>query len=59
MTYPLSPAAISDAFLSACRAELEALKPGNVHIHAAGHDMDVEHFEQAARAAAPFIAQPG
>ncbi len=43
-------------FLAACRAELEALKPGNVHIHAAGHGMDVAQFEASAAAAAPLIA---
>lgn len=59
MSYPLDQAQIHDAFLSACRAELEALKPGNVHIHSGGHDMDVEHFERAAVAAAPHIAQRG
>ncbi len=51
-----SPAAISAAFLAACRAELQALKPGNVHVHAPGHGMDVAQFEAAAIAAAPFIS---
>lgn len=50
---------IREAFLAACRAELTALKPGNVHVHAAGHDMIVEQFERAAEAAAPFVAAPG
>jgi triphosphoribosyl-dephospho-CoA synthase len=40
------------AFLAACRAELMALKPGNVHVHAAGHDMTVEDFLASAEAAA-------
>lgn len=53
------PAPIADCFLKACRAELQALKPGNVHIHAPGHGMEVRHFEDAARAAAPVIALPG
>lgn len=47
---------IAAAFQSACEAELTALKPGNVHIFAGGHDMDVDHFRRAARAAAPHIA---
>lgn len=47
---------IEAAFVAACRAELAALKPGNVHIHSAGHGMDVATFEKAAAAAAPFIA---
>ena len=54
----LSPAAISAAFLAACLAELQALKPGNVHIHASGHGMQVAQFEAAAIAAAPAIADP-
>ncbi|MBU2580593.1 MAG: triphosphoribosyl-dephospho-CoA synthase [Alphaproteobacteria bacterium] len=56
--FPLSTEFISQAFVTACLDELTALKPGNVHIHAAGHDMDVAHFERAARAAAPLVAQP-
>lgn len=49
---------IQGAFLAACHAELNALKPGNVHKFAAGHGMDIAHFERAAAAAAPFIADP-
>ncbi len=45
-------------FLAACRAELDALKPGNVHVHADGHGMQVQQFEASAAAAAPFIAAP-
>jgi triphosphoribosyl-dephospho-CoA synthase len=58
MAYPLDRAAIEAAFLDACHAELSALKPGNVHMHAAGHGMDTHHFERAAAAAAPFVADP-
>lgn len=58
MSFPLDRAAIEAAFLVACRAELTALKPGNVHIHSAGHGMDITHFERAAQAAAPFLADP-
>ncbi|MCB1507112.1 MAG: triphosphoribosyl-dephospho-CoA synthase [Hyphomicrobiaceae bacterium] len=50
-----APSGLSAAFLRACRAELTALKPGNVHIHAGGHGMEVRQFELAAEAAAPFI----
>lgn len=50
--------AIARAFLAACDGELSALKPGNVHVFAGGHDMEVEHFKAAARAAAPFISNP-
>lgn len=55
---PASRSEIATAFRTACRAELSALKPGNVHIHSAGHGMSIAHFERAADAAAPFIADP-
>jgi len=55
----LSEAEIGDMFLAACRAELTALKPGNVHIHAAGHGMQVAQFEASAEAAAPWVAARG
>lgn len=58
MTRALSAAGIETAFVAACHAELHALKPGNVHIHAAGHGMEIAHFEKAAAAAAPHIADP-
>ncbi|MBA2127716.1 triphosphoribosyl-dephospho-CoA synthase [Hyphomicrobium methylovorum] len=58
MTPTLSQDEISAAFLNACRAELDALKPGNVHRHSAGHGMDITHFERAAEAAAGPIADP-
>ncbi|MFO1089550.1 MAG: triphosphoribosyl-dephospho-CoA synthase [Hyphomicrobiales bacterium] len=49
-------ASIAKAFVAACRAEIEAPKPGNVHVFAGGHDMEAKHFLDAAAAAAPFIA---
>lgn len=55
----LAESEVRDAFRAACRAELAALKPGNVHIHAAGHAMTVGDFERAAEAAVPWIAAPG
>jgi triphosphoribosyl-dephospho-CoA synthase len=58
MNSALEPSEIEAAFLSACHAELAALKPGNVHRHAGGHRMEIAHFERAAAAAAPFIADP-
>jgi triphosphoribosyl-dephospho-CoA synthase len=48
----------AELFLAACRAELAALKPGNVHIHSPGHGMEVRQFEASAVAAAPSIAAP-
>ncbi len=56
MSALLSSSDIEKAFLSACHDELAALKPGNVHIHAPGYGMEVAHFEAAAKAAAPHIA---
>ena len=58
MAAALKQAAIEAAFLAACEGELSALKPGNVHIFDAGHGMEVKHFRAAAKAAAPFIADP-
>jgi triphosphoribosyl-dephospho-CoA synthase len=51
--------AIAGAFRAACRAELEALKPGNVHVHGPGHGMTIEDFLASAEAAAPAIARAG
>jgi triphosphoribosyl-dephospho-CoA synthase len=54
----LTPAtAIGEAFLAACRDEIEAPKPGNVHVFADGHGMRVAHFiDSAAAARAPLTA---
>lgn len=50
---------LAHAFQAACMAELEALKPGNVHIFADGHGMRVQDFVRSAETAAMFIARPG
>lgn len=50
---------VARAFVAACEAELDAPKPGNVHVYAPGHGMESEDFIKSARAAAPFIAAPG
>lgn len=55
----LSAETIAGAFRAACHQELVALKPGNVHVHAAGHGMEVRDFELSAQAAAPHIAKAG
>lgn len=52
------PDAVAEAFRAACRAELQALKPGNVHVHADGHAMTVADFLASAEASAPHIADP-
>jgi triphosphoribosyl-dephospho-CoA synthase len=50
---------IAAAFIAACRDEIEAPKPGNVHAFAGGHDMEGRHFLDSARVAAPAIAASG
>jgi triphosphoribosyl-dephospho-CoA synthase len=47
---------LTQAYQSACMAELEALKPGNVHIFADGHGMVVEQFISSAEASAHYMA---
>lgn len=49
--------AVAELFMAVCRTEVMALKPGNVHVHAAGHGMTVEDFLLSAEAAAPEIAR--
>ena len=51
--------AVEWAFLRACKAELQALKPGNVHRWADGHRMTLGDFERSAEAAASAIAGLG
>jgi len=50
---------IAAAFMAACEAELGSLKPGNVHVFADGHRMDVDMFRRSAQAAAPHVAKAG
>ena len=49
---------LANAFEAACMDELEAIKPGNVHIFADGHGMVVQDFMRSAEAAATVITQP-
>ena len=49
---------IAVAFRNACIAEIEALKPGNVHIFADGHRLTVHDFIKSADVTATIIAQP-
>jgi triphosphoribosyl-dephospho-CoA synthase len=54
------PAArIAAAFEWACLAELEAPKPGNVHVFASGHRMTAAAFTASARAAAAPLSAAG
>ena len=52
-------AALRQAYVDACLDELAALKPGNVHRHAAGHGMSVEDFRVSARVSAMPLAVAG
>jgi triphosphoribosyl-dephospho-CoA synthase len=49
---------VADAFIAACRDELEAPKPGNVHICAGGHGMTAAQFIDSAAAAAGSLCLP-
>lgn len=46
---------LQQAYQQACLAELEALKPGNVHIFADGHGMQVLDFISSAEVSAPAL----
>jgi len=50
---------IAEAFRWACLAELEAPKPGNVHVFADGHRMTATEFVASADAAAPSLSAAG
>lgn len=50
---------VASAYLAACRAELTALKPGNVHRYSAGQGMTVATFLAAAAASATPLAAAG
>ena len=50
---------VAAAFIWACRAELDAPKPGNVHVFAAGHRMTAGEFAASAEAAAPSLSAEG
>jgi triphosphoribosyl-dephospho-CoA synthase len=57
MTAAAADLAVS--FKAACLSELEAIKPGNVHIFADGHGMVVQDFVRSAEVAALAISEPG
>ncbi|VTZ27754.1 Orf7. Involved in tetrahydromethanopterin-dependent formaldehyde oxidation [Methylocella tundrae] len=52
------PNEIAKAFIASCRDEIEAPKPGNVHIFADGHGMTVDHFLRSAEVAAEPLCRP-
>lgn len=53
----LNASQLANAYQQACLAEIEAMKPGNVHIFADGHGMVVNDFILSAQASAPWIAK--
>ena len=55
----MTPAQVETAFRAACADELDAPKPGNVHVHADGHRMTVADFRRSADAAAGPLCAPG
>jgi triphosphoribosyl-dephospho-CoA synthase len=59
VTGPSKPETIVRAFHDACLAELDALKPGNVHRFRDGHHMTIADFMASADAAAPAIGRAG
>ena len=53
-----TPDRLALAYKNACMAELQALKPGNVHVFADGHGMTIYDFIKSADASANLIAKP-
>jgi triphosphoribosyl-dephospho-CoA synthase len=53
------PEIVGEAFRWACLTELDAPKPGNVHVFADGHRMTAAEFAASAGAAAPPLSAAG
>jgi triphosphoribosyl-dephospho-CoA synthase len=53
------PISLARAFITACEDELNAPKPGNVHIFAGGHGMEAQDFVDSAHAAAIPLTTAG
>jgi len=51
--------ALEKQYKNACLMEVEAIKPGNVHVFADGHGMQVQDFIKSAEVSASVIVQPG
>jgi len=51
-------AQLAKAYKAACMAELQSLKPGNVHAFADGHGMTIHDFIKSADVTAEIIARP-
>jgi triphosphoribosyl-dephospho-CoA synthase len=54
----LSRSDIQAAYEDACRQEIEALKPGNVHVFADGHRMTVDQFLTSAKVSSGSLTDP-
>ncbi|WP_442578793.1 triphosphoribosyl-dephospho-CoA synthase [Mesorhizobium sp. ASY16-5R] len=54
----LSRDVLPGAYEDACRLEIEALKPGNVHVFADGHRMSAAQFLESARVSSPPLTDP-
>ena len=50
---------LAAAFIAACRDELDAPKPGNVHVLSPGNRKTAADFMRSAEAAAPPLTKPG
>lgn len=50
---------IRAAYENACRREIEALKPGNVHVFADGHRMSAQQFIASAEVSSGPLTDPG
>lgn len=55
MKSALPAAAVEQSLRTAFIADVRALKPGNVHIYAAGHDMTAADFERSAEVSVPCL----
>jgi triphosphoribosyl-dephospho-CoA synthase len=53
------PLSLARAFVAACEDELNAPKPGNVHVFADGHGMEAQDFIDSAHAAAAPLTTAG
>lgn len=53
-----TPEALAQAYKTACMSELQALKPGNVHVFADGHGMTIDDFIKSADVTAQIVANP-
>ena len=58
MKRSVDPGLIATAYLAACRAEIDALKPGNVHVFADGHGMTAAQMLRSAEVSAVPLSRP-